>query len=55
MKKALFTETQIVNILKFADSSKKVEDICCQNGINNTTYYNWKLKYGVWKLMMLNG
>lgn len=24
----------------------KVEDICLQNGISNTTYYNWKSKYG---------
>ncbi len=46
MKKARFTETQIVNILKLADSGMKVEDICCQNGISNTTYYNWKSKYG---------
>ncbi|CAK6616396.1 Transposase [Providencia stuartii] len=28
MKKAHFTETQIVNILKLADSSMKVDDIC---------------------------
>lgn len=46
MKKARFTETQIVNILKLADSGMKVEDICRQNGISNTTYYNWKSKYG---------
>ncbi|EPM3463249.1 transposase, partial [Providencia stuartii] len=46
MKKARFTETQIVNILKLADSGMKVEDICRQNGISNVTYYNWKSKYG---------
>ncbi|ETT03551.1 transposase [Providencia alcalifaciens F90-2004] len=46
MKKARFTETQIVNILKLADSGMKVEDICRQNGIRNATYYNWKSKYG---------
>ena len=46
MKKARFTETQIVNILKLADSGMKVEDICRQNGISNATYYNWKSKYG---------
>lgn len=28
MKKARFTETQIVNILKLADSGMKMEDIC---------------------------
>ena len=46
MKKACFTETQIFNILKLADSGMKVEDICRQNGISNATYYNWKSKYG---------
>jgi len=45
MKKARFTETQIVNILKLADSGMKVEEICRQNGISNATYYNWKSKY----------
>ncbi len=42
MKKARFSETQIVNILKLSDSDMKVEDICHQNGISNATYYNWK-------------
>lgn len=46
MKKVRFTETQIVNILKLADSGMKVDDICRQNGISNATYYNWKSKYG---------
>lgn len=46
MKKVRFTETQIINILKLADSGMKVEDICRQNGISNATYYNWKSKYG---------
>ena len=41
MKKARFTETQIVNILKLADSGMKR-----QNGSSNATYYNWKSKYG---------
>ncbi|MGV3346187.1 transposase, partial [Enterobacteriaceae bacterium LUAb1] len=31
MKKARFTETQIVNILKLADSGIKIEEICRQN------------------------
>ena len=46
MKKVRFTETQIVNILKLADSGLKVEEICRQNGISNAIYYNWKSKYG---------
>jgi len=46
MKKVRFTETQIVNILKLANSGLKVEEICRQNGISDATYYNWKFKYG---------
>ena len=46
MKKARFTETQIVSILKEVDVEFKVEDICRKHGISNATYYNWKSKYG---------
>lgn len=46
MKKIRFTESQIVSILKLADSGMKIDEICRQNGISNATYYNWKSKYG---------
>ncbi len=46
MKKVRFTESQIISILKLADSSMKIDEICRQNWISNTTYYNWKSKYG---------
>ncbi len=46
MKKARFTETQIVAILKEADSGVPVKDICRKHGISDATYYNWKSKYG---------
>lgn len=49
MKKARFTKSQIVSILKSADSGMKVNEICRQNDQNessNVAYYNWKSKYG---------
>lgn len=46
MKKVRFTETQIVNILKLADSGLNVEEICRQNGRSSATYYNLKSKNG---------
>lgn len=44
MKKARFTESQIVSILKLTDSGMKIDEICRQNGISNATYYNWESK-----------
>ncbi len=38
MKKVRFAKTQIVNILKLADSGMTVDDICYQNRISNGIY-----------------
>ncbi|EKA96168.1 Uncharacterised protein [Proteus mirabilis] len=38
MKKVRFAKTQIVNILKLADSGMAVDDICYQNRISNGIY-----------------
>jgi putative transposase len=46
MKKGRFNETQIVAILKEADNGMLVKDICRKHAISDTTYYNWKSKYG---------
>ncbi|MFM2241284.1 MAG: hypothetical protein RLZ97_139 [Verrucomicrobiota bacterium] len=46
MKKSRFTESQIVAILKEADSGLKVAEVCRKHGISQPTYYNWKSKYG---------
>lgn len=39
MKKSSFTETQIVAVLKEADASNPVKEICRQHGISDATYY----------------
>ncbi len=46
MKRSRFSETQIVAILKEADSGVTVQEVCRQHGISNATYYKWKSKYG---------
>ena len=46
MKRSRFSETQIVSILKEADTGVKVADLCRKHGISQPTYYNWKSKYG---------
>lgn len=46
MKGSLFTETQIIAILKEAETGILVKDACQKHGISDATYYNWKAKYG---------
>ena len=46
MKKARFTETRIIGILKEADAGTPVKEICRSHGISDATYYKWKSKYG---------
>lgn len=46
MKKARFTETQIVGILREYENGRTVLDLCREYGISKATFFNWKSKYG---------
>ena len=46
MRQSKFTETQIVSILKEADSGRPLNEIWRHYGISSVTYYKWKAKYG---------
>lgn len=46
MKKSSFTEEQIIAILKRADAGEKIDDLCRQAGISDSTFHRWKAKYG---------
>ena len=46
MKKARYTETQIIKILHEVEGSRLVKEVCREYGISDATYYNWKSKYG---------
>ena len=46
MKKARFTESQIISILSKQEKGILVADICREHGISNATFFNWKGKYG---------
>jgi putative transposase len=46
MKRARFSEQQILRVLKEVEGGRAVKEICREYGISETTYYNWKAKYG---------
>lgn len=46
MKKSKFTESQIINALKENESGRKVGDISRELGIDPSTFYYWRKKYG---------
>ena len=46
MKKARFTESQMVAAIKKQESGVSAREICRELGISEPTFYNWKAKYG---------
>lgn len=46
MKKSRYTESQIMSILKKAESGVSVADLCRKHGMSDATFYNWRSKYG---------
>ena len=46
MRKSLFTEAQIIGILKQAEAGRMVTDQCREHGITQATFYRWRSKYG---------
>ena len=46
MKRSRFSDTQILSILKQAESGMAVPQLCREHGISSATFYNWRSKYG---------
>mgnify|MGYP003970420549 FL=1 len=46
MKRKLYSEEQIIAILKEAEAGPTVADVIRKHGIADGTYYRWKAKYG---------
>lgn len=46
MKRARFTEEQIIGVLREHDAGAKTADLARKHGVSEATLYNWKAKYG---------
>ncbi len=46
MKKLRFTDSQIIAILKEAESGVRVPDLCREHGMSDATFYKWRAKFG---------
>lgn len=46
MKSSKFSESQIVTILKLAESGMPITEVCRSNGVSSATFYKWRAKYG---------
>lgn len=45
MRRARFTEHQIIAVIKLLEAGRAVKDVCREAGISEASYYNWKSKY----------
>lgn len=46
MKTSKFTDSQIMSILKQAESGTPVAALCREHDMSNATFYKWRAKYG---------
>ena len=46
MKKSRFTDSQVMAVLKQAESGVPVPQLCREHGISSATFYKWRSKYG---------
>ncbi len=46
MRRADFTEVQVIGVLREHEVGVKTADLCRKHGISDETFYNWKAKYG---------
>ena len=46
MKRARFSEEQIIGILKAAEAAGNIREVCREHNITEQTFYRWRRKYG---------
>ena len=46
MKRSMFSDKQIIEILKEQEAGTVTADVCRRHGISEATFYKWKAKFG---------
>ena len=46
MKKSRFSDSQIISILKQAESGTPVPELCREHGMSSAAFYKWRSKFG---------
>jgi putative transposase len=46
MKTSKFTDSQIMAILKQAETGTPVPELCREHGMSSATFYKWRAKFG---------
>ena len=46
MKQSRYSDSQIMSILKQAESGIAVPALCREHGMSSATFYKWRAKYG---------
>jgi putative transposase len=46
MRKSRYTDSQILSILKQAESGIPVPDLCREHGMSSALFYQWRSRYG---------
>ena len=46
MKKSRFSDSQILAILKQAESGVPVPELCPEHGMSSASFYKWRAKHG---------
>ena len=46
MKQSRYSDSQIMSILKKAESGIPVPALCREHGMSSATFYKWRAKYG---------
>jgi putative transposase len=53
MKRSKFSDSQIIDAVKWVESGIAVPDICRELGVSSATFYKWRAKYGGMDVSMM--